>query len=539
MKTRLSARRSRYLAMFSVLLMMTALVAGMAGCDGYTPPQDLEIRTWYDLDEVRNNLAGHHILMNDLSSTTPGYEELAGPTGNEGMGWVPIGTEDDAFTGTLDGQGYEIRNLFINRPDDSEIGLFGYIDEGGIIKNISVTNAAVTSSNSVDSLGALTEDTVSNLGGYLAPGGIIAVLVGRSLGTVSNCYASGNVSGDWAVGGLVGQNQGVISNSYFEGSVSGDSGAGGLVGFNRGIVSNSYYNCDEVFINGENMITIGALFNEDFEQWLANGKFLDFNDRLSQEDGYHLVNNVTDFKQLLAFGQNPLLRFRLANDLDLATESNFYIPYFAGEFDGNGHRISNLGFNSNSASQVALFGYLAYGGAVHNVGAENVNIHGCNHVGGLVGLNDGTVNESYSTGSVAGEYDVGGLIGWNSEGTVNNSHSSGIVTGSWGIGGLLGHNRGTVSKSYATSNVTGSSVVGGLVGYNEATVSSSFWDTQTSGQVTSDGGTGKTTEEMRDVVTFSGAGWDIMALALNETNTAYIWNIVNNVTYPFLSWQSL
>jgi hypothetical protein len=48
---------------------------------------------------------------------------------------------------------------------------------------------------------------------------------------------------------------------------------------------------------------------------------------------------------------------------------------------------------------------------------------------------------------------------------------------------------------------------------------------------------GKTTAQMQEFTTFSGAGWNIIAVALNETNPTYIWNIVNNVTYPFLSWQ--
>ena len=80
--------------------------------------------------------------------------------------------------------------------------------------------------------------------------------------------------------------------------------------------------------------------------------------------------------------------------------------------------------------------------------------------------------------------------------------------------------------------------IGGLVGDNWDTVSNSFWNTETSGQSTSDGGTGKTTAEMQDIATFSGAGWDIIAVGLNETNLAYIWNIVDDETYPFLSWQS-
>jgi hypothetical protein len=88
--------------------------------------------------------------------------------------------------------------------------------------------------------------------------------------------------------------------------------------------------------------------------------------------------------------------------------------------------------------------------------------------------------------------------------------------------------------------VTGDEHVGGLVGQNlYGVVSNSFWDTQTSGQGSSDGGTGNTTEEMMDITPFTGAGWDIADINSGQTNPDYTWNIVDTVTYPFLSWQSV
>jgi len=80
MRRMFSSKRKRCLAGVSVFLLVAALSAGMAGCNYIPPSQDLEIRTWYDLDAVRDNMAGNHTLMNDLNSTTPGYEELASPT---------------------------------------------------------------------------------------------------------------------------------------------------------------------------------------------------------------------------------------------------------------------------------------------------------------------------------------------------------------------------------------------------------------------------------------------------------------------------
>jgi hypothetical protein len=162
-------------------------------------------------------------------------------------------------------------------------------------------------------------------------------------------------------------------------------------------------------------------------------------------------------------------------------------------------------------------------------------------VGGLVGKNSDTVNNSYSTASVSGVVNAGGLVGDNWRGTVSNSYSTGNVIGSSCVGGLVAYsNNGTVTNSYSTGSVTGNEEVGGMVGRNyDSTVGDSFWNTETSGQATSDGGTGKNTIEMKDIATFSGAGWDIMAVADPGTrNLSYIWNIVNNVTYPFLSRQS-
>jgi hypothetical protein len=195
---------------------------------------------------------------------------------------------------------------------------------------------------------------------------LVGGLVGSGYsGTVSDCYSTGRVAGqEWYVGGLIGSDCcGTVSNSYSSGSVTGSHAVGGLVGANdRGTVSNSYYDYGEALINGEKVITIGALSDQDFDQWLTNDKSLDVNERLSQEDGYYLIDDVDDLKQLLAVGQNASLKFRLTNDLDLAAEPNFYVPYLAGEFDGNGHTICNLSFNFGFVFYVGLFGYIAPGG---------------------------------------------------------------------------------------------------------------------------------------------------------------------------------
>ena len=471
------------MARVTILLIAVVLIGVMVGCIGLLS-KDLEIRDWYDLHAVRYNLGGKHRLMNDLDATTAGYEELASPTANDGRGWQPIGDELGRFTGSFDGQGYEIRDLFV--AGGLFVGLFGSVG-GGVIENVGVVNATVTGERFV--------------GGLVGENGMVASKLGTKywVGSVSNCYFTGNVTGERDVGGLV-----------------------GVVGRNAlGTVSNSYYNYDEVLINGQSIITIGALSGEDFEEWLANDKFLDVNERLSLEGGYYLINDVDDFRQLLAFSQDDSLKFRLKNDLCLSGEPNLYIPYLAGEFDGNGHRISNLSFDFDCVSHVGLFGCLAPTGRVSQVGVENMNVVGVRHVGGLVGFNSGIVSDSYASGSVAGSLGVGGLVASNARGA-------------------------TVRNSYSTGSVIGEEHVGGLVGSNSGAVSNSFWDAQTSGTEESDGGTGKTTAGMMDIATFTDTEtegldepWDMIAVAPRETDEAYTWNIVDGETYPFLGWESV
>jgi len=269
---------------------------------------------------------------------------------------------------------------------------------------------------------------------------------------------------------------------------------------------------------------------------------------------------------------------------------------FAGSFDGQGYEICDLFINRLDESDVGLFGVVAGSGVIENVGVVNGNVTGQDDVGGLVGKNEGTVSDSYSTGSVTGDDYVGGLVGKNegtvsnsystssvsgntrvgglvgqnsaavsnsyssgsvtgsdyvgglvgrNEGPVSNSYSTGSVTGNNYVGGLVGRNEDTVSNSYSSGSVTGSNNVGGLVGYNIGTVSNSFWDTQTSGQANSADGTGKTTAEMKSIATFTDLAteglddpWDIIAVDdAEDRNTDHVWNIVDDETYPFLSWE--
>ena len=207
-----------------------------------------EIWDWYDLDAIRDNLGGSYFLMNNLDSASVGYEELASPTANGARGWEPIGASEpfSPLIGSFDGQGHEIRDLFVDRPDEDSVGLFGIVDEGGVIKNVRAVSLNVTGRVGVGGLlGNNWGGTVMNCYSSSSVTGdeFVGCLIGMNDdGAVVNCWSAGNVVGELYTGGLVGGHWGgLVSNSYSEGNVTGQDGVGGLVGENHeGAVDGSY-----------------------------------------------------------------------------------------------------------------------------------------------------------------------------------------------------------------------------------------------------------------------------------------------------------
>jgi len=185
---------------------------------------------------------GDDIVLNN----TAGWENWA--SNNSGLRqWMPIGIHTTAtatarpFSGTFNGDGYTVSGVYINGGYSQ--GLFGFSQ--GTIKNLGVVASYINGGERASGLVGTNEGSISN---SYATGNVSGCgnntyasgLVGINRGTISNSYATGNVSGcgNW-VGGLVGSNAGSISNSYATGNVSGRL-AGGLVGVNTSTISNSY-----------------------------------------------------------------------------------------------------------------------------------------------------------------------------------------------------------------------------------------------------------------------------------------------------------
>jgi Concanavalin A-like lectin/glucanases superfamily/The GLUG motif len=172
------------------------------------------------------------------------------------------------------------------------------------------------------------------------------------------------------------------------------------------------------------------------------------------------------------------------------------------------------------------------------------------YCGGLVGIScQSTFTECYNTARVRAEKYCGGLAGCSQSSTFTNCYNTGTVVSRRGYnGGLVGWvsqstsypNATVINSSYNAGYIAGVHPKGGLIGYINGSVSvaNSFWDTQISGVTTTyGGGTGKTTLEMKDYLTYYNAGWDFMDETVNGTDDDWGINSNENSGYPFLSWQ--
>ena len=225
---------------------------GLYGCVGY---------------ELRADL--------DFDTDNSGAVDVGDSYWNNGAGWMPIGDSSSRFAAIFEGNARTITNLFIDRSGN-DIGLFGETTSSAVIRNLEMVAVQVTGTDYVGGLVGSNGGTVSgcfatgevsgddDVGGLVGSNlndGTVTVsystvhvtgddriggLAGSSSGTVTAAYATGRVAGDFEVGGLIGRNTGDINFSYATGLVSGRSTIGGLVGRNSGSgrITDSYWDSD-------------------------------------------------------------------------------------------------------------------------------------------------------------------------------------------------------------------------------------------------------------------------------------------------------
>ena len=195
-----------------------------------------------------------------------------------GKDWTPIGTSfDNSYTGTFDGGGHTITGLTITTKDQF-VGLFGYLNRAGTVKNVVMEGIQITSNHMFGNTGGVAGfswGTIENcsvsgsVSGTKCVGGVVGA---QKAGSITGCSSSTTVKGTVDVGGVAGEKWGSMTACYATGNVTleidspKNLSGGGLVGFNGGSGVLACYATGNVTSTGSSTgnVHIGGLFGDNY-----------------------------------------------------------------------------------------------------------------------------------------------------------------------------------------------------------------------------------------------------------------------------------
>lgn len=208
----------------------------------------------HQLNRIREDISLHYRISNNINLDINPF--------NDGEGWSPIGEPENSFIGTLDGGGYLIFGLYINRPEENYNGLFGHITatpgkKAGVYW-LGLVEPSVTGGDYTGGItgyiggvwnanGEIKDSYVKGgeINGKGSTGGVAGYTAYKSY--LGNVYSISNINGGWGTGGISGSHWGannVIINSYSASQIISSGGAGGIIGQGNSSVINSYWNLD-------------------------------------------------------------------------------------------------------------------------------------------------------------------------------------------------------------------------------------------------------------------------------------------------------
>ena len=419
-----------------------------------------------------NNCIGYELSKDLDFNDSDSYRDIANKSAwTRSSGWQSIGDRLNFFNAIFEGNEHKISNLFINSESDYA-GLFKITGKQAKISGLVLSQIDIKGKSFVSALVAYNAGAVSyikvNGGRLVAAGNNVGALVGANEGTILNGEVIlESVAGNGhGVGGLVGYNDGYITYSFAKSDLSGVSQVGALVGFNSG----------------------GILGNNEADGTVKGSNYI--GGLVGSNSGHINANHASS---------------------DVTSDGSY-----SGGLVGANHRGGRI---SGSRASGSVSGNL--------------------YVGGLVGWNvRGQIINSFATNRVEGNSDVGGLTGWNENGQIVNTYTGGFVSGVHRIGSLVGNNKGIISNSFTNGRVVGSGEdIGGLIGWNYAhrtrntttvQVIHSYWDSEAGEISTSDGGSARTTEQLKSPTAPGALGETFERWRTDD------WDFGTNKQYPIL-----
>ncbi|HOQ30871.1 MAG TPA: PASTA domain-containing protein [Candidatus Hydrogenedens sp.] len=450
---------------------------------------------------------------------------------NDGAGFQPIGNGLNPFIGKFNGNGHKISYLYMNFPDCSNVGLFGYTGTGSEVSNVIIDSSWTVGLDYVGALvGRNLDGTIRNSGGKWGVvygrynvGGI----VGMNNRTLTLCYSINSVVGENSVGNLSGYNSGSISYCYAVGKVSGLYNTGGLIGENYGLVDNCYSRSIVVglryhiggLIGGTggptssitNCYSTGAVSGLNFVGGLIGSNFngttpvtnsywdkefsgintsdggegrttLEMKRKLTYTDWnfnsiWAIVEEI-EYPYLIALGPPditlpPEINITSLDELNKIGRDTEYpwngIYHLTKDIDASDTAYWDGG---KGFTPIKVF-FGEFHGHGHSIQNLYINRSEEKHVGlfGLAGPTAVFKDIGLENISVFGAYKVGALVGemlGKGWGEVNNCYVTGSIEGINYIGGSIGYKKGGVLiNNYSYCSISGENYIGGLIGYNE------------------------------------------------------------------------
>lgn len=423
----------------------------------------------YELQAINNNyetqknsanfdysyVNGDYMLANEIdASVTSSWNSGQGFACLGALKQLPMGTPSGfqgGFTGSLDGMGYTISDLTIERSGESYVGLFGCLTESARVTNLTLSGS---------------------ISGQSSVGGI----AGKNLGLIRNVANKAAVKGNSSVGGITSTNYGTVEFVSNSGSITATNG--GSVG---GIASsNGDGNKTGIIKYAENTGAVIGWGNLGGIAGVNNSKGT-IENAVNQGSVTSNVDDSTGFGGISGINKGTIK--------DVVNEGDVKI-YKEGTMGGNsvggisGNNIDK-GTIENAVNKGAILGGVAVGGIVgENSGSirntENSgNIIGViSAAGGIVGRNangKGSVIEAFNSGDVSGNGYIGGIVGNNKGGLIEAAANEGNISADQQLaGGIAGYDGNdeeldyaSIKNAYNTGSVSGNKNIGGILGLGE------------------------------------------------------------------------
>mgnify|MGYP001852642270 CR=1 FL=1 len=307
--------------------------------------------------------------------------------------WTPINN----FDSTFDGGNHSIEGLTVNQQDNSNVGMFTWVQSNGVVKDLTLTDVQIKG------------------------GSFVGSIAGVNSGSIENCnMESGEVTANDYVGGLVGWNYKDIKGCAFSGSVSSNNNkAGGLVGWND----------------------VGTI-----QDCTASGSVSGHVD-VGLVAGYNNSGIIKDCTaEGFSFGKQAVGGVVGTNLKGTITNC-----HSTAAVTGSESRIGGVVGDNNTDGRVIACS------STETVTGEGNN---STYIGGVAGINFSQIIGCYATGSVSGNAYIGGVVGNNSAsgGVVTACyHAIGAVSCTNTIpeaGGVVGRCYGKVVDCYWSGDVT-------------------------------------------------------------------------------------